>query len=639
MNASSLWYGMGCGCLVISLQAFAGNNNSHSNSYSNNNCNSNSPGQNSNEPSQSSNAQLSDVQLLDRYTLFGIEGVTGNLIKHNFSDEATHSLGPVHIVGVDGYSHNITGIEGSTHIPGHLNIMAFWHDPADGMTKLIYVNSDTAEATVVGKSVGPGKVTGATIAGLVEETGDLEGRVARIHGGCNINPNNSPTNRFVLEDVLDGRIDRDTLHSGAISYKEGSASSIWVQPKGNGNQNTLSFNGQTFIMKNSHLYLITSDSDSDTGLPYTLRNDHENGNSQSMGHWWLEFDGDATGTIVDLTEGGVFALQTIESDEEAAIQFTIQDGKVIPDGEVAVKISILGASPGRGVYETVQSTFGGTVIDPFGDMNNPANANLNDAENPRHYITSSIQPSDASISIKAVSWLASRRGGFSQHISVDSATNSHNVVVLRNGDSLPNKRPFTNSQQTPDFLRDFVDHDSRSVVLDENQAMFLFELTTNRSTGSASDFDDLAVIVTLARDPADLIEDDDDDNNNGAASRLVKVNRHTGGFDQIMTLDHVYSGLTATSDGIFYAIINDQIFKLDPFEQTETLVTTSPYSEVTTLEPAGAVQFGYSSSARRLFQVDLLTGNQIGTAINLGIQDLQSLVFFKELPIGLEGFD
>jgi len=120
----------------------------------------------------------------------------------------------------------------------------------------------------------------------------------------------------------------------------------------------------------------------------------------------------------------------------------IQDGQVIPDGEVAVKISILGASPGRGVYETVQSSIGNSSIDPFGGIDDPANANINDENNPRHYITTSVQPSDAPISIKAISWLESRSGGFAQHITVDSI-DSDNVEVLRNGDPLPASNSVT----------------------------------------------------------------------------------------------------------------------------------------------------------------------------------------------------
>ena len=106
-----------------------------------------------------------------------------------------------------------------------------------------------------------------------------------------------------------------------------------------------------------------------------------------------------------------------------------------------------------------------------------------------------------------------------------------------------------------------------------------------------------------------------------------------------MTLGRVYTSITSTADGMFYATYADRIYQINPFNQTETPMDPLPYSGVTALESGGLIQFGFSKSASRLFQLDVLSGQQIGLAVDLGIQDVQALVLFEEFMLGVEAFD
>ncbi len=103
-------------------------------------------------------AHAQETDLLTGQSLYGIDGTTGQLSRYDFTDKTSELVGTVHFKGS---STPLTGIEASAYIPRTSNIMAFWTDPADGQTKMIYINLDTAEATVLANDLGSGTITGA----------------------------------------------------------------------------------------------------------------------------------------------------------------------------------------------------------------------------------------------------------------------------------------------------------------------------------------------------------------------------------------------------------------------------------------------------------------------------------------------
>ena len=104
---------------------------------------------------------------------------------------------------------------------------------------------------------------------------------AAVGGAININPNNSPHNEFVLS-LPDGTtITRDDLHQWASDYT-GPATLIHVKPKGNGNQNSFTVDGEVYELNNSDTYDIEAD-----GMDVRLYNDKRNKHGKATGHWWI----------------------------------------------------------------------------------------------------------------------------------------------------------------------------------------------------------------------------------------------------------------------------------------------------------------------------------------------------------------
>jgi hypothetical protein len=484
--------------------------------------------------------------LLDGYVLYGITGDSNELIRYQFANGGFETIGQVRFAD----EQVALGIKGMALIPGNLNLYGFWADPSDGLTSLVYINSETAAATVVGADLGPGEVTGATIAWLQALNGDL---------------NNGHGND------CDG-----------------------IDEQNPGNSTGVNLNGM--------------------------------GNGAHSGEDCAQYL-------------GVFALQTIEAQEEAPVAFRITGGRVAPEEQFAAKVTVLGAAiTAGGAYDvpvTLSIKVGNMTIEPLGNSNKPVDANVNDGNNPRSYILAGTYGAGTEISVKGTSWIkksSSYSGLSNTHwkvcLSKDSSTDSPNIKVLRNGDPVPSIQPFMNQSTIESFVRDYVDLSTHTMVLDENQAIFLFELGTTDLDSAAADFQDLVVLVTLARDPADLLNDaDDDDGSSGPASRLIQVDPATGGYEQLMTLNNVYDGLTATADGTMYATKGMELWMLDVYNQTETLVGAMPATDVMGFESAGATFCGFSVQSGKLVPIDILTGASVAADTSVGVSDLQTIVF------------
>ncbi len=102
-----------------------------------------------------------------------------------------------------------------------------------------------------------------------------------ISGEININPSKSSNNEFTLG-LADGTvITRDDLTKDYGGYT-GSAEMIFLKPKGNGNQNSMTLNGAPYTLYNANTYEITG------SLDVRLYNDHVNSAGKAVGHWWVE---------------------------------------------------------------------------------------------------------------------------------------------------------------------------------------------------------------------------------------------------------------------------------------------------------------------------------------------------------------
>ena len=178
--------------------------------------------------------------------------------------------------------------------------------------------------------------------------------------------------------------------------------------------------------------------------------------------------------------------------------FEIVDGRVIIHEDFKATVEILGVDIKSGI-NLVPVTFvittlgGGSNIqhEPFGSYDDPDSGNVNGvALTP--YELPGLYPAGATITVAGKSWQ-----GSNTMLEVDSDANSPQVLVLRNGDSVPDIQPFENQTSLADYISDYVNAATNIVTIAENQVFYLFELGTTNMNSNAADFQDLVVLVSL----------------------------------------------------------------------------------------------------------------------------------------------
>jgi hypothetical protein len=191
------------------------------------------------------------------------------------------------------------------------------------------------------------------------------------------------------------------------------------------------------------------------------------------------------------------------------IDFTISDGRVVPSEDFAVKVSVLGAaitSSGVDMPVTVKVNINGQSFEPFGDADDPGAGDVNDHSPPRHFIVQEQFDEDSTIDVTGTSWNTSG----SVYLRRNSHSESPAVKVLRDGDPVPDISGFENQTDAVEFVRKYIDPETNTMTLHENQSIYLFELGTTRLTSSAADFQDLVVLVTLGESPEALADEGND---------------------------------------------------------------------------------------------------------------------------------
>ena len=101
------------------------------------------------------------TSVLAQQAVFGFDQATGNLRRYDFASGTLKTVGLVQASGT-----TLTGINGAAYNAGFNNIYAFWTDPATNLTHLAYVNTQNAQATLMGQDQGTGWVTGASSSAL-----------------------------------------------------------------------------------------------------------------------------------------------------------------------------------------------------------------------------------------------------------------------------------------------------------------------------------------------------------------------------------------------------------------------------------------------------------------------------------------
>lgn len=207
---------------------------------------------------------------------------------------------------------------------------------------------------------------------------------------------------------------------------------------------------------------------------------------------WVYIDGKL---VIDSGSGaGLVGLQ----------DFEIVDGQVVPGQPFAAAVTILGvAFSSSGVLLPVTAQFrAGMEVFSFGALADPVGGNLNDGGNPRRFVLPDVYPAGTPMSVTGRSFMPDGASKWKAHMTVDSRTPGSVVLLLRDGDDVPDIEPFEDQEAAAAFLQDYIQ--DGQIRLASNQAIYLFEMYTTDLSDPAADFQDLVVLVELARRTEDL---------------------------------------------------------------------------------------------------------------------------------------
>lgn len=347
-------------------------------------------------------------------------------------------------------------------------------------------------------------------------------------------------------------------------------------------------------------------------------------------------------------QGGwaVFAVQSSRRTSE--VDFEIDDDSIVVSEPVAAKVTVLGAAISKGsAYDmpvTVKFNINGGDYTPFGPFGKAVNSNVNEDGNPRSHVFPNVFEAGTPIAIIGRSWIKKnnsyngiRNSHWKKYMTVNgSSEGSSNVIVLRDGDDVPGIACYLGQGSIVEFVEDYIDTNTGKVTLDVNQVIVLFELGTSNFNSPAADFQDLVVLVTLAKTVEELQEGsgtEGDGSETVGTNQLVRVDHQStgGAITPIMALNRSYDGL-ATTDGLnFYATSGQLLFMIDSVAQTETLVSNLAQSQVFGLEFSGSTLMGFDNAGDHLVPFDVQTGEALSSPMNVGMIELGTVIFMSAL--------
>ena len=227
------------------------------------------------------------------------------------------------------------------------------------------------------------------------------------------------------------------------------------------------------------------------------------------------------------------AIEQLHAVYSEDVDFLISNGQVIVNHPFVADVQVIGAEISSGsnhVAVTTEVHAGSKTYGPWGAFNSPSTADVNDNNNPRTFVSPDEFEAAETITVAAQSWTKSsddsgdEDNDWSSYMTVDTASNSPNVHVLKDGDAMPDISSFNGQDSAATYLQPYIDTDDK-ISIAENQVIYLFELGTTNLSSSSADFQDLVVLVTMRRPESESLTDDEKDQLRTAIELLVESNR------------------------------------------------------------------------------------------------------------------
>jgi hypothetical protein len=191
-----------------------------------------------------------------------------------------------------------------------------------------------------------------------------------------------------------------------------------------------------------------------------------------------------------------------------SIDFDIVKDTIVPQDTFISSFKVLGASiqsSGHDLKVTTQFKVGNDTLDPW-NYNLPVAGNINDGKM-HSWGLPATYPAGTPVSISGKSWTfnsskynSTQDKDWTKLYEVKSNTNSACVKVLRNGDAVPKIPGLDPQPPVEEFIKDYAK--DGKIVLEENEAIFLFELGTTNLNSTAADFQDLVILLSVEPAPA-----------------------------------------------------------------------------------------------------------------------------------------
>ena len=534
---------------------------------------------------------------LDEMAMFGINRSNAKLTRYDFAAQQHTEIGTIRDAG----NTPLLGIDASAYVPGFGNLFAFWYDSSVYQNKLVYVDAQTAQGTVVQADLEGGRIAGAVAVGPVQETAaSFDGQTDFVvvpHSDAYLLDNGTIVLRFKANDLtgrrgLFSKDSNDYDTGGHVTiYVESSLVKARIQTTSGSHYVTSTTQVQpdswyhvalTFGSGGMKLYVDGAEEDTNAHTGGLGATSGGSGNLEPIvigANQWASgnlvvnnlsdyFDGQIG--HVEVLSNALTPIQIAEASTAipAWTVYAIQHEQVSPPVEISGQINI---NPNNSPHNefTLTKANGDEITRDDLHQNSPVDGDGNYYEGDA--VTIHVKP---------------KGNGNQNSLVIDGQ-----AFVLQNS----NTYIFTGEMA----VRVYNDH-----IHTNGKAMGHWWVEITSGTIILDD------VVTLP-------------------SRLVKVDHQTGLVTEVMPVERAYDGLASIDGQTFYAVCNNQLYQIDSISETETLVGTLYGSSTLGMEFAGSTMMCFEMSQDRLAAISTGNGALLGSPMNVSASDLGTITFFS----------